>query len=84
MTTVVSWNCNMAFRKKYEKILRYDPDIVVVQECENPPKKETGRNSRTGSGLARTNTKVWQCSLETGSVSNPPPRNKIRVATSFP
>lgn len=36
MTTLVTWNCNMAFRKKYPEILRYDPDILVIQECENP------------------------------------------------
>ena len=25
----------MAFRKKADLILRYDPDIVVIPECEN-------------------------------------------------
>lgn len=36
---LVTWNCNMAFRKKQDQILRHDPDILVVQECENPFKK---------------------------------------------
>ncbi|WP_135852403.1 endonuclease/exonuclease/phosphatase family protein [Halorussus salinus] len=36
MTTFVTWNCNMAFRKKRDQILRYDPDVLVIQECENP------------------------------------------------
>lgn len=36
MRTVVSWNCNMAFRNKQSQILRHDPDILVVQECESP------------------------------------------------
>ena len=36
MTTLTTWNCNMAFRKKKDQILRYDPDVLVVQECENP------------------------------------------------
>lgn len=39
MTRVVTWNCNMAFRKKYEQILKYDPDLLVIQECENPEMK---------------------------------------------
>ena len=32
---IITWNCNMAFRKKADLILKYDPDIVVVPECEN-------------------------------------------------
>lgn len=34
---IVSWNCNGAFRKKYETLDKiYDADIYVIQECENP------------------------------------------------
>lgn len=29
----------MAFRKKKEQLLEYDPDILVIQECENPAVK---------------------------------------------
>lgn len=36
MTKLVTWNCNMAFRKKKDRILRYDPDVLVIQECEAP------------------------------------------------
>lgn len=36
MTTIVTWNCNMAFRRKQAQLLRYEPDVVVVQECESP------------------------------------------------
>lgn len=32
---IITWNCNMAFRKKCEKVLIFSPDILVVQECEN-------------------------------------------------
>ncbi|MBL7887130.1 MAG: endonuclease/exonuclease/phosphatase family protein [Flavobacterium sp.] len=35
---LITWNCNMAFRKKAEPILAYYPDIIVVPECENPEK----------------------------------------------
>lgn len=31
---IVTWNCNMAFRKKADHVLALDPDIVVVPECE--------------------------------------------------
>jgi exonuclease III len=28
----------MAFRKKRDRLLQYDPDVLVIQECENPDK----------------------------------------------
>ncbi len=32
---IVTWNANMAFRNKIQKInLHYNPDVLVVQECE--------------------------------------------------
>lgn len=37
---IISWNCNMAFRKKYEKVLALQPDLLVLQECENEAKLE--------------------------------------------
>lgn len=33
---IVSWNCNGAFRNKFEFIQTIDADIYVIQECENP------------------------------------------------
>jgi hypothetical protein len=33
---LASWNCNMAFRKKIASISLSRPDILVVQECEDP------------------------------------------------
>lgn len=39
---IIQWNCNMAFRKKYEKILSLNPDIIVVCECENKEKLKFG------------------------------------------
>ena len=35
---IIAWNCNMAFRRKAEQILKLDPDILVVPECEHPDK----------------------------------------------
>ena len=37
MIKVVTWNCGGAFRKKFVLLERaFDPDIMVIQECENP------------------------------------------------
>lgn len=35
---IITWNCNMAFRKKAGHILAYMPDILVIPECEHPDK----------------------------------------------
>jgi exodeoxyribonuclease III len=35
---IITWNCNMAFRKKADIILAYKPDILIVPECEHPDK----------------------------------------------
>jgi exodeoxyribonuclease-3 len=35
---IITWNCNMAFRKKADFILAYKPDILIVPECEHPDK----------------------------------------------
>jgi exodeoxyribonuclease-3 len=35
---LITWNCNMAFRKKAGYILKHKPDILVVPECEHPDK----------------------------------------------
>ncbi|MFT3907993.1 MAG: hypothetical protein QM737_01095 [Ferruginibacter sp.] len=35
---IITWNCNMAFRKKANLILLHKPDILVIPECEHPDK----------------------------------------------
>lgn len=48
---IISWNCNMAFRKKIALILSYMPDILVVQECEHPDKINFDENNKPNSIL---------------------------------
>ncbi len=38
MVKIITWNCNMAFRKKAALVLAYQPDILVIPECEHPDK----------------------------------------------
>lgn len=35
---IITWNCNMAFRKKASLLLDYGPDILIIPECEHPDK----------------------------------------------
>ena len=32
----ITWNCNGAFRKKHHTLDELSPDLVIIQECENP------------------------------------------------
>ncbi|HQD10259.1 MAG TPA: hypothetical protein PLQ65_11385, partial [Flavihumibacter sp.] len=47
---IITWNCNMAFRKKADLMLAQQPDILVVPECEHPDKHVFG-----GKAVATTN-----------------------------
>ncbi|HEX7628372.1 MAG TPA: hypothetical protein VF354_05585 [Candidatus Methanoperedens sp.] len=31
---LITWNCNRAYGKKAEQILKFNPDIAIVPECE--------------------------------------------------
>lgn len=35
---IISWNCNMAFRRKMQSVLLFQPDVLIVPECEHPEK----------------------------------------------
>ena len=39
---LITWNCNMAFRNKRPRMLVRNPDILVVQKCENEPRLKFG------------------------------------------
>lgn len=43
---LITWNCNMAFRKKAGLLLNLYPDIVIVPECEHPDKLKFGNDTR--------------------------------------
>ncbi len=33
---IITWNCNGALRKKFDSIIKFDADIYIIQECEDP------------------------------------------------
>ena len=39
---IIEWNCQGAFRKKYSRILSFNPDILVISECESENKLKFG------------------------------------------
>jgi exodeoxyribonuclease-3 len=41
---LVTWNCAMALHKKHEKLLKFDADIMVIQECSRAFIKQSGRS----------------------------------------
>lgn len=40
---IIHWNCQGGFRKKFEKIYAYNPDILIISECESPSKLQFGK-----------------------------------------
>lgn len=50
---VISWNCNMAFRKKDHEIIHLNPDLLIIPECECPEKLSLPTD------MNEPNSKVW-------------------------
>ena len=56
---VISWNCNLKFKEKFELVSSYNPDICFIQECEKLSPEFfpdynyfwTGRNEKKGLGI---------------------------------
>ncbi|WP_276505040.1 endonuclease/exonuclease/phosphatase family protein [Terrimonas pollutisoli] len=48
---LITWNCNMAFRKKAGLLLSLHPDIVIVPECEHPDKLKFSDDIRQPSDM---------------------------------
>ena len=62
---LISWNANMAYRKKFGSLEILNPDIVVVQECErsffesrNLPYVWSGKNPHKGLAVYATDSKT--------------------------
>ena len=45
---LVTWNCNGAFRRKYQYLDALDADILVIQECEDPAQSTSDYRSWAG------------------------------------
>lgn len=65
---VVTWNCNLSLGEKLEKLLALEPDVAVVQECEQslevPEGYEfmwTGNNPRKGLGVISRGLSLEVC-----------------------
>ena len=50
---IITWNCNMAFRRKANLLLAHKPDIVIIPECEHPTKL------KFDSGIPEPNDIFW-------------------------
>lgn len=54
---LIQWNCFQSFRTKHERILKLQPDILVVCECENEERLEFGKLT------PKPNSFVWHGEL---------------------
>ena len=32
---IINWNCKMKFREEYKSLIPFNPDIMVIPECED-------------------------------------------------
>jgi exonuclease III len=54
---LVTWNCNGAFRHKFERLDAIDADILVIQECEDPAQSTPGYRAWAGDHAWKGNDK---------------------------
>jgi exonuclease III len=40
---ILTWNCNGALRKKFDRLIAFNSDILIIQECEDPD-RSTDKN----------------------------------------
>jgi len=48
---IITWNCNMAFRKKAALLMAEQPDILVIPECESEERMRFADNTSVPSGM---------------------------------
>jgi hypothetical protein len=79
---LVSWNCAGAFRTKFHALAKFDADLHVVQECEDPARSThdgyrtwasnylwVGNNKNCGLGVfARSGVRLDRLPLDSGSL----------------
>ncbi len=61
---VVTWNCNGAFRNKFETISVFDADIYIIQECEDPEQCKDIQYkewAKITCGLVIQKIRGWRC-----------------------
>ena len=50
---IVTWNCNGAFRRKFESLEAFGADLIVIQECEDPAQSSDAYLSWAGNYIWR-------------------------------
>lgn len=79
---LITWNCNGALRNKFESLLHFQADILIIQECEDPHRTKhnaykewasnhlwIGKNKNKGIGIfANDSTKLTKLEWFSGQL----------------